>query len=75
MYNVDKGIYPISASAIAIDNNNSKRRAGLPDVIPKAATVDDIKRIIGEFRSGAERAKRAGFDGIQLHCAHGYLLD
>lgn len=41
---------------------------------PKAATEDDIARIIGAFGNGARRAQQAGADGVQLHCAHGYLL-
>jgi N-ethylmaleimide reductase len=38
-------------------------------------SLADINQVIGEFRKGAENAKCAGFDGIQLHAAHGYLVD
>ena len=41
---------------------------------PRAMTVDDIERVIGEFAATATRAKRLGFDVIELHMAHGYLL-
>ncbi len=39
-----------------------------------AMTVDDIKRTVIDFADAAERAVKAGFDGIQIHAAHGYLL-
>ncbi len=41
---------------------------------PQALTEPDIQAIIQDFVKGAERAKAAGFDGVQLHLAHGYLL-
>ena len=41
--------------------------------VPREMTVDDIKRVIEAFILGATRAKRAGFDGVEYHCAHSYL--
>lgn len=41
---------------------------------PRAGTTDDIARVIEQFAAAAERSERAGFDGIELHGAHGYLL-
>ena len=38
-------------------------------------TIDDIKQVIKEFRAGAENAKKAGFDGLELHGSNGYLID
>jgi 2,4-dienoyl-CoA reductase-like NADH-dependent reductase (Old Yellow Enzyme family) len=43
-------------------------------LMPKEATKEDIKRIITLFGDAAERAKKAGFDGVQIHAAHGYFL-
>ncbi|CDQ17856.1 NADPH dehydrogenase NamA [Halobacillus karajensis] len=43
--------------------------------IPTAMTKDDIQRTIKAFRSSAARAKEAGFDIIELHAAHGYLIN
>ena len=42
--------------------------------VPHALTVDDIGQIVGHFRRGAERALAAGFEVVELHGAHGYLL-
>ncbi len=41
---------------------------------PRAATEDDIQRVMVHFVRAAERAKEAGFDGVEVHGAHGYLL-
>jgi N-ethylmaleimide reductase len=42
---------------------------------PKAMTADDIARLIEEFKLAAHNAKAAGFDGVEIHSANGYLLD
>ena len=38
-------------------------------------TLEDIDNIVKAFRKGAENAKTAGFDGLELHGANGYLVD
>lgn len=43
-------------------------------VAPRPATEGDITRVIGQFADAAARAEAAGFDGVELHGAHGYLL-
>jgi 2,4-dienoyl-CoA reductase-like NADH-dependent reductase (Old Yellow Enzyme family) len=57
------GARPWSASEIPGDPND-----------PRAATVEEIEQVVARFRDAAVRAHRAGFDGIELHGAHGYLL-
>ena len=43
--------------------------------VPKEMTQDDIKLVKEQFRQGAQNAKEAGFDGVELHGANGYLID
>ena len=62
----------ISPSAIAIRGNSRK---DLPHVQPKEMTKEDIKTVLEQFRQGAINAKAAGFDGLELHGAGGYLVD
>lgn len=62
------GTEPMSASAI-------ENPMGDEGVIPKEMTVEDIKRIEDRFAEAALRVKKAGFDGVEIHSAHGYLLN
>jgi len=43
--------------------------------VPHELTEEEIKEVIEEFRRGAVLAKQAGFDGLELHGANGYLVD
>ncbi len=50
--------------------------SGMVDVLePRALKADEMTDIVEQFREGAENAKRAGFDGVEIHAANGYLLD
>ncbi|CDW72532.1 fad fmn-binding family protein [Stylonychia lemnae] len=69
------GLQPISSSAIAINGSATFVKGKANHQVPKAATIEDIQQLLRDFRKGAENAKKAGFDGIQLHGAHGYLID
>ena len=64
------GFPPISASAVL--NNGATGKSG---ILPNAMTQEDIDEVIASFVLSAKRAKNAGFDGVQLHSAHGYLLN
>ena len=46
-----------------------------PFVIPRALERDELPGIVAAYRLGAQNAKRAGFDGVEIHGANGYLLD
>ena len=56
----------ISASAVPIRGNTYIHKVPQPHAVPKEATIEDIKRIVADFKEAAVRAKRAGFDGVQL---------
>ena len=43
-------------------------------LVPREAAADDLERIVAAFAEAAGRAKRAGFDGVEIHASHGYLL-
>jgi len=69
------GELPVAPSAIAADGHVSLVRPQRPYVTPRALQLDEIAGVIVAYRKGAENAKRAGFDGVEVHGANGYLLD
>lgn len=69
------GIIPIAPSAIAINGSIHTANGRVPHAVPREATLEDIKKLIADFRKGAENAKAAGFDGLELHGANGYIID
>src|SRR4051794_31953611 len=46
-----------------------------PHEVPRALETSDIPRVVDDYRRAAERAQQAGFDGVELHAANGYLID
>jgi len=72
------GERPVAPSAIKPEGAQTyiSAESGMVDVPePRALETDEIPGIVEQFRSGAENAKRAGFDGVEIHAANGYLLD
>lgn len=65
----------VSASAIAIDGETHTPEGKKPYAVPRALSVDEIKSIVNDFRQAAINAKEAGFDGVEIHGANGYLVD
>ena len=69
------GKLPVAPSAIGPAGHPSLVRPMKSFVTPRALELDEIPAIIEAFRKGAENAKAAGFDGVEIHGANGYLLD
>jgi 2,4-dienoyl-CoA reductase-like NADH-dependent reductase (Old Yellow Enzyme family) len=69
------GAQPVAPSAIAPAGHVSLVRPQKPFVTPRALETDEIPGVIAAYRRGAENAQRAGFDGVEVHGANGYLLD
>ena len=64
----------LSASAQAVEGTVPRMR-DLVYQTPKAATLDDIKQLVADYAQAAENAIDAGFDGVEIHGANGYLID
>jgi 2,4-dienoyl-CoA reductase-like NADH-dependent reductase (Old Yellow Enzyme family) len=69
------GALPVAPSAIAPAGHVSLVRPAKPFVTPRALRLDEIPGIVAAYRQGAENAALAGFDGVEIHGANGYLLD
>lgn len=69
------GKLPVAPSAIRPKGNAVTPSGYKPFVQPRALAVDELPEIVGQFRQAAEHALDAGFDGVEIHAANGYLLD
>ncbi|HEY9648061.1 MAG TPA: alkene reductase [Chroococcidiopsis sp.] len=69
------GALPVAPSAIAPQGNAATYEGEQPFVTPRALELDEIPGIIADYRKAAENALAAGFDGVEIHSANGYLLD
>jgi len=69
------GRKPVAPSAIAAKGHVSLVRPLKDYDVPRALETREIAEVIEAYRLGAENAKKAGFDGVELHGANGYLLD
>lgn len=69
------GELPVAPSAIAAPGHVSGFRPMRPYVTPRALRRDEIAGVVAAYKRGAENAQRAGFDGVEIHGANGYLID
>lgn len=70
------GKAPFSASAIKIENDHIHTPQGKKAYeVPRAMTKEDIARTVADFKQAAQNAKAAGFDGVEVHAANGYLIN
>lgn len=72
---LNKGQQTVAPSAIAIDGEIHTPKGKVKHVVPHALTPDEISKIVQDFEKAAQNAKAAGFDGVEIHGANGYLID
>lgn len=73
---LNEGVEPVAPSAIAITNDELHTPQGkVPYALPRALRDDELPAIVEGFRQAAVNARAAGFDGVEVHGANGYLLD
>lgn len=69
------GKVPVSSSAVAGEVNTFTANGFEPCTPPRALELDEIPSVVDQYRQGATNAIAAGFDGVQIHAASGYLID
>lgn len=70
------GELPVSASAVKLNGDEIHTPKGKkPYETPRALTVDEIRQVVGDYRQAALNAKEAGFAGVEVHAANGYLIN
>lgn len=74
LFQPDGGL-PVAPSAIGFEGTAFTPQGPKPNVAPRALELDEIPGVIQQFVQGARVALEAGFDGVELHGANGYLID
>ncbi len=73
---LNDGVQPVSASSLAITNDITHTPEGKQNyVVPRELHDDELPAIVQGFQQAAVNAQAAGFDGVEIHGANGYLLD
>jgi N-ethylmaleimide reductase len=71
-----EGQLPVAPSAIAIEGDGIHTANGKEAYeVPRALETDEVPQVVEDYRASAERAKQAGFSGVEIHGANGYLID
>ena len=72
----ENGQLPVSASALKLNGEYIQTPIGKqPYETPRALETNEIPLVVEDYRRAAQRAKDAGFDGVEIHAANGYLID
>ena len=73
--NINGGARTVSSSAMAIEGEIHTPTGKVPHAVPHALTAEEIPAIVAAFAQAAKNAMAAGFDGVEVHGANGYLID
>jgi N-ethylmaleimide reductase len=69
------GTLPVSASAIAINGYSHTPQGKKPYVTPRPLELEEIPGVVQQYANATLKAQEAGFDGVEIHAANGYLID
>ncbi|MER7983872.1 alkene reductase [Streptomyces sp. NPDC095817] len=69
------GKIPVGPSPVKISGLTFTEEGRVPYVVPRPLNLDEIQIIVGQFAEAAKNALKAGFDGVEIHAANGYLID
>ena len=72
---MNDGAPTVSSSATAIDGEANTPKGKVPQAVPHALKTEEIPAIVAAYAQGAKNAIAAGFDGVEVHGANGYLID
>ena len=72
---MNDGAPTVSSSATAIDGEANTPKGKVPQAVPRALNAEEIPAIVAAYAQGAKNAIAAGFDGVEVHGANGYLID
>ncbi|WP_277623923.1 alkene reductase [Undibacterium sp. TS12] len=71
----NNGVENVGPSAIAIDSEVHTPNGNIPNAVPRELRLDEIPGLVAAYAQGAKNAIAAGFDGVEVHGANGYLID
>lgn len=71
----NNGVENVGPSAIAIDSEVHTPNGKIPNAVPRELRLDEIPALVAAYAHGAKNAIAAGFDGVEVHGANGYLID
>lgn len=72
---INDGAPAVSSCATAIEGDTQTAKGKVPQAVPRALAAEEIPAIVAAYAQGARNAVAAGFDGVEVHGANGYLID